>query len=402
MIRLITGIMASAIIMHISYMVSYGQTDDSAQDRLWWDYPKIAIVYGGVGGENEPIDGLELLRLSGVTAVVGGVSSDSMIRRAAAKGIHLIGLGYGWGIPHAIPSCRSAVNDEGQISTAACPFSEPFWEATIRKPVMDTVRRSLEFPNVAGFFVDYEQYGVYPRMRICFCDDCWERFLEHKGLRGTKVDPSERGKWLESPDTPSREEYVDLVEARLAEQYRELAEEAHEINPTFVFGNLPGNPGDWYCAGMARGVATDKAPFFALLENTYACAPGYGTKPERGGWEPGFVQDRAEFDRLGIHYRILGGAWLTVDSKEKADPRYTRDVFQLYDQAHRLGGHPASDGYWFGPVSQIISRDHFRKHYPGSAIREYWLAVRSINRLLGIDVPGDEHEVLQFLRRIED
>ena len=398
MIRLIAGIATSVMLC----AVAYGQVNDNTQDKLWWDHPKIAIVYGGVSGAEEPIDSLELLRISGITAVVGGVSSEAMIQRAADKGINLIGLGYAWGIPHAIPSCRSAMNDKGQISTAACPFSEPFWDANMRKPVMHMVRRSLEFPNIVGYFVDSEQYAIYPRTPACFCHDCWEKFMKYKGLAGTQVDETERGQWLESPDTPSYEEYIDLVVERLAEQYRELADAAHALNPTFVFGNLPGNPRDWQCAGMARGTATDQAPFFSLLENTYASEPGYGSKPERGGWEPGFVKDRAGFDRMGIPYRILGGSWLTVNTKEKADKRYTRDVFQLYDQGHRLGGHHASDGYWFGPVGQILSQEHFRKNYPGSAIREYWLAVRSINRLLGIEVPDDEGEVLQYLRRIDD
>ncbi|MDQ1317570.1 MAG: hypothetical protein QG588_1222, partial [Candidatus Poribacteria bacterium] len=367
-----------------------------------WDRSKISIAYVDVGGENGTIDGYKLFRLAGVTAIVGGIPSDNMIQRAALEGINLIGLGYAWGIPHAIPSCRNAVNEKGQISTTACPFSEPFWEVTIRQPVLETAQRSLKFPNVVGFFVDSEQYAVYPNINICYCDDCWERFIEYKKLKSPEIDVSERVKWLESHDPLLSGEYVKWVTERFTEQYRKLAEEVHVLNPLFVFGKLPEAPTYWYDIGMALGTATDKAPFFVLLEGTYACAPGYGSKPNRSGWEPGYNELRLELDHLNIPYRIIGGIWLTVDSKEKADKRYTRDVFQLYDQAYRLGSHPASNGYWFGPVGQIINRDHFRQHYPGSDIREYWLALRSVNRLLGIALPDEEKSALQFLRKIDD
>ena len=112
----------------------------------------------------------------------------------------------------------------------------------IRKPVMDTVRRSLDFPNIIGFFVDSEQYAVYPNIRVCYCDDCWERFLSFKGMENAEVDPAQRGERLESPDTPSLEDYLSWVEERFVEQYKALAEEAHALNPKFVFGKLPGNP----------------------------------------------------------------------------------------------------------------------------------------------------------------
>lgn len=388
-------------------------------DKLWWNRPKIAIAYGDVGGANEPIDGLKLMKLAGVTALVGGVS-DSLAQRAKEEGINLIGLGYAWGIPHSIPSCRNAINEKGQISTAACPFSEPFWERTIYKPVMETARKSLKFSNIVGFFVDSEQYAVYPRMTLCFCDDCWERFLSYKNLQYPEINVSMRAKWLaekdylrgrhpqnhekwmENPEAPFFGEYVSWVEDRLTEQYKRLADEVHKLNPKFVFGKLPEEPSYWYEVGMVRGTATDQAPFFVMTEGTYACAPSYGSKPARSGWEPGFDQLRKEMDNLGVNYRVIGGIWLTVDSKEKADPRYTRDVFQLYDQAHRLGSHPASDGYWFGPIQQIIIRDYFRQHHPGSEIRDYWLALRSINRLLGIQTPYNEQEALNYLRSIDD
>lgn len=397
------------------------QANEDIQEKMWWDRPKLSIAYGGIGGPNEPINGFELMRLSGVSAIVGG-TSDELAQRAAENGINLIGLGYAWGIPHSIPSCRSAANEKGQISTAACPFSEPFWEGTIRKPVMDTVRRSLKYSNVVGFFVDSEQYAIYPRMILCFCYDCWEQFLVYKGIENPDIKPSERAKWLarngylhgkdsedletwiEEPKAPFFGEYVKWVEDRLTEQYKALAEEAHALNPKFVFGKLPEGSKYWYTIGMARGVATDESPFFVMLEGTYASEPSYGKNPERGGWSPQYNYDdvKSGLDPLNIPYRMIGGTWLTVNSKEKADKRYTRDVFQLYDQAHRLGSPADADGYWFGPVGQIIIRNSFRKNYPGCDIRQYWLALRSVNRLLGIKVPEDEQDVLDYLRKIDD
>src|SRR5512145_3370759 len=97
-------------------------------NKQWWDRPKIVMAYGGIGGPSQPIDGFKLLRLAGVTALVGGVSNEAINEHAKEHGVNLIGLGYAWGIPHYIPSCRNAMNEKGQISTAACPFSEPFWE----------------------------------------------------------------------------------------------------------------------------------------------------------------------------------------------------------------------------------------------------------------------------------
>lgn len=412
MIGLITG----SLILCALCTSAYGQNAEKA----WWDRPKIAIAYGGVGEENEPIDGFKLLKLAGVTALVGGTSPDSMVQRAEKEGINLIGLGYAWGIPHSIPSCRSAVNEKGQIATAACPFSEPFWEATIRQPVLETAKQSVKFSNVVGFFVDSEQYAVYPQISVCFCDDCWRNFLEYKGIKDTNVDVKEYSLWLVEngylkgrelreneepsvyPKAPFSGEYIDWVIDRFTEQYRMLAEEAHAINPKFVFGKLPEDPHFWYDIAMMKGTATAEAPFFILREGTYACAPSYGSKPERSGWDPNFAQVRDELDKYNVPYRILGGIWLTIDSKEKADKRYTRDAFQLYDQAYRLGSPNESDGYWFGPVGQIIVRENYRQHYPGNDLREYWLALRSVNRFLGIYVPDDETKVLQFLRRIDN
>ena len=414
------GLIAGSMILCALCTSAYGQTEGDIHEKAWWDRPKIAMAYGGVGGENEPIDGFKLFRLSGITALVGGTTSDTMVQRAADEGILLIGLGYAWGIPHSIPSCRSAINEKGQITTAACPFSEPFWEGTIRQPVLDTVERSLKFPNIVGFFVDSEQYALYPHLSVCFCDDCWEKYLAHKGIKDPNIDTKERSIWLvkngylkgrelreneepsEYPKAPFAGGYIDWVTDRFTEQYRELAEEAHAMNPKFVFGKLPEAPTYWYDIAMMKGTATEQTPFFILREGTYACAPSYGSKPERGGWDPNFAHIREELDKYDLPYRLLGGIWLTVDTKEKADKRYTRDVFQLYDQAHRLGAPEDSDGYWFGPVGQIIIRDHYREHYPGNDLREYWLALRSVNRFLEIPVPDTEYEALNFLRKMDD
>ena len=106
--------------------------------------------------------------------------------------------------------------------------------------------------------MDSEQYAVYPRIHVCFCYDCWERFLAFKEVEYPKIDESEWAKWL------------------------------------------------------------------------------------------------------------------------------------------------ASNGYWFDPVQQIIDRSYFRSRYPGYNIRDYWLALRSANRLLGIPVPEDESWALHYLRRIDD
>jgi hypothetical protein len=398
----------------------YTFVDDQNIEKDWWDYPKIAIAYGGFSVENESNDGFKLLRLAGVTALVGGTSPDSMVQHAEKEGIRLIGLGYAWGIPHSIPSCRSAVNEKGQITTAACPFSEPFWEGTIRRPVLETAKQSLKFPNIVGFFVDSEQYALYPNLSVCFCENCWRNFLDYKGIKEVNIDIKDYSLWLvqngylkgrelreneepsKYPKAPFTGEYIDWVIERFTEQYRKLAKETHTINPKFVFGKLPEDPHFWYDIAMMKGTATEEAPFFILREGTYACAPSYGSKPERGGWDPNFKSVREELDKYNMPYRLLGGIWLTVDTKEKADKRYTRDVFQLYDQAHRLGSPKDSDGYWFGPVGQIISQSYYREHYPGNDLREYWLALRSINRFLGIPVPDSEYDVLNHLRKIDD
>ncbi|MGB9596435.1 MAG: hypothetical protein ACPL7B_09165 [Candidatus Poribacteria bacterium] len=394
---------ASFELMTAITIICAGACLSNQDGKQWWDRSKIVMAYGDVGGLDEPIDGYKLLRLAGVTALVGGGSKDDKVNEYAKEhGINFIGLGYAWGIPHLIPSCRNAVNEKGQISTAACPFSEPFWEFTIRKPVLDTLEMSLKHSNVVGFFVDSEQYAVYPNINICYCDDCWNKFIDYIGVKRPDINPSERVNWLESQNPPLLDEYRNLVIKRFTEQYKELADEVHAINPKFVFGKLPEAPDYWYDIGMAVGTATKEAPFFVLMEGTYACAPSYGSKPERGGWEPAYEELRKELDKLNINYKLLGGIWLTIDSKEKADKRYTRDIFQLYDQAYRLGSHPASDGYWFGPVGQLTIRESYRAHYPGNDLREYWLALRSVNRLMGIPVPDDEKSVLQFLRRIDD
>ncbi|MDH7570825.1 MAG: formylglycine-generating enzyme family protein, partial [Armatimonadota bacterium] len=200
--------------------VSSGETHPTATP--WWQQPRLALAYGAVAAE--PVDGFRLLRLAGIAALVGGIKDEAAMARAAAQGIRLIGLGYAWGIPHSIPSCRQAVNEEGRISTAACPFSDRFWEKTIREPVLETARRSLRFPNVAGFFVDSEQYAVVPNTRVCFCDDCWEHFLAWKGVAAAHVPPSGRAGWLREKglfSVPGG--YLEWVADRLAAQYRTLA-----------------------------------------------------------------------------------------------------------------------------------------------------------------------------------
>ena len=187
----------------------------------------------------------------------------------------------------------------GNPAIIPCPLEPRTWEIALITPMIERVKEGL----LDGLHLDLEPYGAYSFDQtgdmLCYCDDCFSRYLDHKKLT-TQIDRTERYGWLEKRG--ELEEYLDLLRIRSVKMFQNLSAQMREVHPTFVFSAYPDFVvedlrADWRLQGLAVGLHSSKAPFIVVNSTPY------WEDPTRPWWDG----PNAAYRKLGIKHVM--GSW---------------------------------------------------------------------------------------------
>ena len=101
-----------------------------------------------------------------------------------------------WDAAHIqfLPGFNPVVTDTGIVlSKTPCPYTQDFWNRWIVPQVLGVVGAVSHYP-LAAVLIDVEMYnaeysGYY---HGCYCDTCYKRYMQAKGISGPLPAPSAR------------------------------------------------------------------------------------------------------------------------------------------------------------------------------------------------------------------
>ncbi len=137
---------------------------------------------------------------------------------------------------------------------APCPLYEPLYREHLLKPMLEAAATGL----VDGVHLDWEPYER-PEAGICYCDDCFRRFLERQGIQASvdAIGVTSRYQWL--PEHNLVEKYEEDYQQRRVAMFREFRDRVHEVKPDFVFSGY--HVHDW---AIQAGLHFPQVPFFVI------------------------------------------------------------------------------------------------------------------------------------------
>lgn len=245
-------IIMSSIVM-LGSLCAFGQQGEGDRPVPWWKQQKIRFIWGqGFAQKGSPLTAEERIRnfgRAGATIYADcdihaeTVTTFNMSDAKAAKdnGIRYFGSSYVWKIPPTGQrvNARRALDEKGNLITSTygakcpwqlvCPQQPEFYEKHIFAPTIEAARSGL----VDGLHFDWEAYQAASEPRICYCDACFDAFLQHQKTAETKVIAAERGDWLDK--NKRREAYWDFQNGRRFAMWNDFAKRVRLAKPDFIF-----------------------------------------------------------------------------------------------------------------------------------------------------------------------
>lgn len=194
----------------------------------------------------------------------------------------------------------------------ACPLSDEFWDNYLIPSITAIARKSLDRPALKGVILDTEQYYGKERSgalnnNYCFCDECFQGFLNSLNLRDALPDPQSRQPWLVSHGR--MDDYWRYLERRMESKTGKLSEAVKAISPSFeihfyIYENT------WYYRGLLKGLINLGRPVLICDGTTY---DGFLVKKAQevksevkrlnsmAIWAPGFYTESLNPRTMGIN-----------------------------------------------------------------------------------------------------
>jgi WD40 repeat protein len=139
-----------------------------------------------------------------------------------------------------------------------CPLDETVYEKWLVEPHLEGVKEGL----IDGIHVDWEAYGGRGEAGICYCDDCFSRFIEIKGIKEALPDKAERFVWLASHGLVQA--YEENFHQRRVEMFTRLREKLHAAKPDLLFSSY-----GTVFSDFTRAMNTAETPFIFLDSRHY-------------------------------------------------------------------------------------------------------------------------------------
>lgn len=261
---------------------------------------------------------------------------------------------YWWGGDEArrFKYYNHVVTEKGQyLANTPCPYTRDFWDRCIT-PRFLAVCRAVGGRPLAAVCVDMEMYGGDHTgyERGCYCDGCFARYLQAKGLPGKLPAPADRGKTIKEAGELDRYQAVQREAARtFAVACREAV---HKARPGLRLGALHLDHAIPILQGIALGFGTPDLPVFCLTEKTYW-----------NGHTTYIASAQESFRKSGAFVDLLVGIW-----QSRFPPENIAE--QLYHCAQD------SNGYWIYTMETFEKPDY---HPLAGAPEEYWAGIRKAN-----------------------
>ncbi len=148
-----------------------------------------------------------------------------------------------------------------------CPLDAEYWNTIIGARFQQFARLANSTP-LAGLVFDSEMYGsdisIYGDP--CFCDLCWQTFMQIDGWEQESLPADQRLHFLAQMGL--WEKYVEFQRQQVQTILARIEQQVHTINPQLFFGFL-GYRVNWFYDGLIQGLGTVDRPVLVFSESTY-------------------------------------------------------------------------------------------------------------------------------------
>jgi Tol biopolymer transport system component len=280
----------------------------AAQATPWWQQQKILFMWGQwfvsradkTKGEYEstvPREVFRNLAQAGVT-----LYADCDLRRqdgateyarTHARYAHEFGLKYFNSLfvyyLSAYPGGRQWVQANGTEHSWKCPLDEGIYHKWLVEPNLPLAQEGL----LDGIHVDWEFYTGQGEAGLCYCDDCFAKFLESKGIHESVPERASRLTWLQQRGLT--EAYEANYHQRRVAMFTRLHEELLAANPDLLVSSY-----GTFFSDFTRAMNTPHNPFI------YLDSRHYGTDDRQPWWESYSARLKQE------GYLYIPGGWVNA------------------------------------------------------------------------------------------
>lgn len=346
-------------------LLAAGVAGGAAADTDWIRRDKIRAgwIYAKDGVER-----LAFFKSHGMNALIthaGTPETFTLWAQAARRAdMRLFGV-VGASFDGAAAGMRRCVFGNGYESVVPCPQEERYWREVLTATACRVARESLEPDRlIAGVLIDWELYansrlgGQIYFTEACFCNHCWNGFLQATGRAGeaAALAARERLPWLKAQGLA--EDYQARLQEGVRDQARAMRAAVSAIRPGFLLGFYP-VPHNWHLRGVAQGLGTPEEPLILWATSTYG---GRGPDAIADTWKQDFLEQ-------GIHAYYCGGMLLRQYSAANL-------ATNLVEIARK------TDGYWLFTVHTLCIKEEDQRgdyHLCAGTPDEYLAAIRRGN-----------------------
>jgi len=259
-----------------------------------------------------------------------------------------------WSVNEAtwIKHYNPVVTDSGKVlEKTPCPYTQDYWDRSIT-PRFVAISQVFQEGEIAAVGVDMEMYGAELKDYEggCYCDVCFARYLQAKGLSGGLPAPADRARAIEEADE------LDAYHAVQREAARTFAvacrEAVHQGRPGLRLGVIQLDKPVPLQQGIALGFGTPDLPVLCLTGETYST-----------GYTPYIASVQEMFRAMGAFVDLVVGIW-----QSRFSPANIAE--QLYHSAHD------SCGYWIYTMQTFENPDY---HPLPETPEKYWAAIGQAN-----------------------
>ena len=180
-------------------------------------------------------------------------------------------------------SGRPWVNERGESPGGRynCTLEHARYDDWIVKPLLEGVEKGL----IDGIFVDWENYGGNHEAGMCYCEECFSRFVRSRDLAVDLPDKAERFPWLKEHGLDDA--YKRSFHQQRFEMFAAIRERLHAANPDLLFASYdvlrPSSDGGHGLYAPAwdyiRAMQTERTPHLVLDPRHY------GTDDRQPWWQ---------------------------------------------------------------------------------------------------------------------
>ena len=277
------------------------------------------------------------------------------------------------------------VDRHGKVFAATpCPLDVYYWDVAISQRFQQLAQLS-QASGIVGALFDTEMYGselsVYTD--VCFCDFCWQRFIEAAQRRIPTQKKEQRFAYL--MENHLFESYEAVQTKALQEILSEIRLKVHSINPKLVLGFVAFVE-SWFYQGLIHGLGTLNMPVRVFSERTYI-----------RGYTPDVLAERAFITETSVQMEPLNASPAIEPIAEYIPGLWLGRFFpeRLPSELYALATH--ANGYWLFTADSLWSDTP--KHEPYALHGkndDYWNAIKAANTELHrhANNPGGYHSKL--------